>query len=108
MISALPDIKRLTLTTNDEFMVLACDGIWNSMTSTEVVKFVKAKLTENLDISLKQICEEVILRLNWIYFCSRGVSRVFLVIGSPDGAQDSSRTLLMDFQSTSDVILKYF
>lgn len=59
MISALPDIKRLTLTPQDEFMVLACDGIWNSMTSDEVVKFVKAKLIENPEISLKQICEEV-------------------------------------------------
>lgn len=59
MISALPDVKRLTLTDEDEFMVLACDGIWNSMTSDDVVKFVKAKLSENANISLKQICEEV-------------------------------------------------
>ena len=59
MISALPDVKKMTLTDEDEFMVLACDGIWNSMTSDDVVKFIKAKLTENPNISLKQICEEV-------------------------------------------------
>lgn len=28
MISALPDIKMLTLTDDHEFMVIACDGIW--------------------------------------------------------------------------------
>ena len=28
MISAQPDIKKLTITPQDEFMVLACDGIW--------------------------------------------------------------------------------
>lgn len=28
MISALPDIRKITLGENDEFMVLACDGIW--------------------------------------------------------------------------------
>lgn len=28
MISALPDIKVLTLTDDHEFMVIACDGIW--------------------------------------------------------------------------------
>ena len=28
MITALPDIKSLTLNETDEFMVLACDGIW--------------------------------------------------------------------------------
>jgi len=59
MISALPDIRRLTLTNDDEFMVLACDGIWNFMTSEDVVKFVKAKLTENSNIKLTKICEEL-------------------------------------------------
>ena len=28
MISALPDIKSMVLTPQDEFMVIACDGIW--------------------------------------------------------------------------------
>ena len=28
MITALPDIRTATLTDEDEFMVLACDGIW--------------------------------------------------------------------------------
>lgn len=32
MISSLPDIKTLDLEESDEFMILACDGIWNSMT----------------------------------------------------------------------------
>lgn len=28
MITALPDIETIELQENDEFMVLACDGIW--------------------------------------------------------------------------------
>ena len=28
MITALPDIETATLQENDEFLVLACDGIW--------------------------------------------------------------------------------
>lgn len=28
MISALPDVKVLTLNEDHEFMVIACDGIW--------------------------------------------------------------------------------
>lgn len=59
MISAMPDIKKLTLTAEDEFMVLACDGIWNYMSSEEVVNFVRTKLTEKPEIKLTQICEEV-------------------------------------------------
>lgn len=58
MISAMPDIKKLTLSGQDEFMVLACDGIWNFMTNEEVVQFVKQHLSAG-KLKLSQICEEV-------------------------------------------------
>uniref|UniRef100_A0A1B0D5N7 protein-serine/threonine phosphatase n=1 Tax=Phlebotomus papatasi TaxID=29031 RepID=A0A1B0D5N7_PHLPP len=58
MISALPDVKKITLTPEDEFMVLACDGIWNFMSSETVVEFVKQRLDEGRD-RISQICEEV-------------------------------------------------
>ncbi|CAJ0587534.1 unnamed protein product, partial [Mesorhabditis spiculigera] len=49
-ISALPEIQVHDRTPDDEFLVVACDGIWNSKTSQEVVDFVKeglaAKLTD--------------------------------------------------------------
>ncbi|XP_064624661.1 protein phosphatase 1G-like isoform X2 [Lineus longissimus] len=57
MISALPDVKTLNLGPQDEFMVLACDGIWNSMTSAEVVAFVKERM-DKAD-RLSSICEEM-------------------------------------------------
>lgn len=58
MITALPDVKRLTISPGeDEFMVLACDGIWNYMSSQEVVDFVKPKLEGAEKIS--SICEMV-------------------------------------------------
>lgn len=36
MITADPDIRTLELTEEDEFIVLACDGVWNSLSSQEV------------------------------------------------------------------------
>lgn len=45
MISALPDVRRIQLQKDeDEFMLLACDGIWNSMTSQDVVDFVRERI----------------------------------------------------------------
>uniref|UniRef100_A0AAR2JPH6 Protein phosphatase 1G n=1 Tax=Pygocentrus nattereri TaxID=42514 RepID=A0AAR2JPH6_PYGNA len=44
MISAFPDVKVLTLNEEHEFMVVACDGIWNVMSSQEVVDFVSERL----------------------------------------------------------------
>ncbi|KAG4076919.1 hypothetical protein HA402_015906 [Bradysia odoriphaga] len=58
MISAMPDVKQITLEEEDEFMVLACDGIWNFMTSEEVVEFVRKRIAEKKD-KLSGICEEL-------------------------------------------------
>jgi len=59
MITALPEVRKLTVDPEkDEFMVLACDGIWNSMTSQEVVDFVRIKLEQGTT-RLSQICEEL-------------------------------------------------
>lgn len=58
MISALPDIKRIPLEPEDEFMVLACDGIWNYMSNEEVVGYVKQRIDAG-KLTLAQICEEV-------------------------------------------------
>lgn len=58
MISALPDVKRITLTPKDEFMILACDGIWNSLSSDEVVDFVRTRIQKG-ETQMSKICEEV-------------------------------------------------
>nr|XP_032631098.1 protein phosphatase 1G isoform X2 [Chelonoidis abingdonii] len=64
MISALPDIKVLTIKEEHDFMVIACDGIWNVMSSQEVVDFIQAKISqkdENGDLRpLSSIVEELL------------------------------------------------
>ncbi|XP_073943864.1 protein phosphatase 1G [Choristoneura fumiferana] len=59
MVTALPDVKTLTIDpTKDQFMVLACDGIWNFMSSQDVCDFILPRLAEGRE-RLSQICEEV-------------------------------------------------
>uniref|UniRef100_A0A8C3SXC4 protein-serine/threonine phosphatase n=1 Tax=Chelydra serpentina TaxID=8475 RepID=A0A8C3SXC4_CHESE len=64
MISALPDIKVLAINEEHDFMVIACDGIWNVMSSQEVVDFIQAKISqkdENGDLRpLSSIVEELL------------------------------------------------
>lgn len=58
MISAMPDVRLHWLdAARDRFMVVACDGIWNSLTSQQVVDFVQARLDQHL--SATQIAEQV-------------------------------------------------
>ncbi|XP_035436402.2 uncharacterized protein LOC118266893 isoform X3 [Spodoptera frugiperda] len=59
MITALPDVKTLTIDPEkDQFMVLACDGIWNFMSSQDVCDFILPRLAEGRE-RLSQICEEM-------------------------------------------------
>ncbi|XP_066931681.1 protein phosphatase 1G-like [Clytia hemisphaerica] len=62
-VTALPDVRVQDLTDEDEFMVLACDGIWNVMTNDEVLDFVRDRITANEKadekLKLSQICEEM-------------------------------------------------
>ncbi|XP_068629424.1 protein phosphatase 1G isoform X2 [Battus philenor] len=59
MVTALPDVKTLTIdTSKDQFMVLACDGIWNFMSSQDVCDFILPRLAEGRE-RLSQICEEM-------------------------------------------------
>lgn len=57
-ITALPEIRTLKLEDQDEFMVIACDGIWNFMSSQDVVDFVRMRLKKK---SLSSICEELFM-----------------------------------------------
>ncbi|RCH94703.1 Protein phosphatase 2C 2 [Rhizopus stolonifer] len=56
-VTAEPDIIEHALTDHDEFMVLACDGIWDCLSTQEVVDFIRCKLCEHK--SLGPICEEL-------------------------------------------------
>uniref|UniRef100_A0A182MJZ9 protein-serine/threonine phosphatase n=1 Tax=Anopheles culicifacies TaxID=139723 RepID=A0A182MJZ9_9DIPT len=58
MISALPDIEKITIGPEDDFMVLACDGIWNFLTSEQVVEFVQERINKP-GMKLSKICEEL-------------------------------------------------
>ncbi|KAI7906560.1 phosphatase 2C-like domain-containing protein [Cokeromyces recurvatus] len=52
-----PDITDHQITKEDEFFVLACDGIWDCMTNQEVVDFVRSSIADGK--TLDTICENM-------------------------------------------------
>ncbi|KAG0211838.1 Protein phosphatase 2C 2 [Mortierella sp. GBA30] len=56
IVTANPVIVEHKLTEDDEFLILACDGIWDCMTSQEVVTFVRKGISEK--IPLEVLCEK--------------------------------------------------
>uniref|UniRef100_A0A7E4ZZC8 protein-serine/threonine phosphatase n=1 Tax=Panagrellus redivivus TaxID=6233 RepID=A0A7E4ZZC8_PANRE len=58
IVTAYPDISCFELTKDFEFIVVACDGIWDVMTNEEVVKFCRQRLQKGMEPEL--ICEELL------------------------------------------------
>ena len=59
IITAQPDVTTHSLVKGDEFMVLACDGIWDCMTNQQVVDFVRERMRSS-DSKLSDISEAIL------------------------------------------------
>uniref|UniRef100_A0A915CE89 protein-serine/threonine phosphatase n=1 Tax=Parascaris univalens TaxID=6257 RepID=A0A915CE89_PARUN len=57
MISAQPDVTVHSIKPEDEFVVIACDGIWNSLSSQEAVDFIRKRISGG--VPLRDICEQM-------------------------------------------------
>jgi protein phosphatase 2C family protein 2/3 len=59
VITSDPDVTAHEITNEDEFFVLACDGIWDCLTSQQVVDFIRLKISEGKVLSeiSEEICE---------------------------------------------------
>ncbi|KAJ2021358.1 Protein phosphatase 2C 2 [Coemansia sp. S155-1] len=57
IVTADPDVIKHELAADDEFLVIACDGIWDCMNNQQVVQFVHAKIAAGK--KLDRICEEM-------------------------------------------------
>ncbi|KAK4274500.1 hypothetical protein QN277_017708 [Acacia crassicarpa] len=60
IVTANPDINTVELCEDDEFVVLACDGIWDCMSSQQLVDFVLEQLRSESKLSV--VCERVLDR----------------------------------------------
>lgn len=61
LVSSEPDVVVKRLRPADSFIVVACDGIWNSMESDEVIPFVSARLGRSgfgLTDAAAELCDE--------------------------------------------------
>lgn len=57
IVTANPDVNTVELCDDDDFVVLACDGIWDCMSSQQLVDFIHEQLKS--ESKLSTICERV-------------------------------------------------
>ncbi|KAL3360496.1 hypothetical protein AABB24_013758 [Solanum stoloniferum] len=60
IVTADPDINIVDLCDDDDFIVLACDGVWDCMSSQQLVDFIHEQLKSGSKLSA--VCERVLDR----------------------------------------------
>lgn len=60
MVTAFPDIEQRRFGMDWEFIVMACDGIWDVMTNYEVVEYVRQNIAEGVEP--EEICENLMMK----------------------------------------------
>lgn len=60
IVTAFPDVKKEDITEKSEFLVLACDGIWDCLSSQQVVNYIRRELS--LSHNLQTACENLMDR----------------------------------------------
>lgn len=58
LVSPEPEVYELERTPEDEFLILACDGVWDAIGNEELCAFVRSRLQVCDD--LREICTQVI------------------------------------------------
>ncbi|XP_015513284.1 probable protein phosphatase 2C T23F11.1 [Neodiprion pinetum] len=68
IVTAYPEVQRHQVTTDWEFVIVACDGIWDVMSNEEVVAFVRNRLAQGSQngsdeegsmVDPEEVCEEL-------------------------------------------------
>ncbi|KAF2665632.1 PP2C-domain-containing protein [Microthyrium microscopicum] len=57
IVTAFPDVTEHEVTEDDEFVVIACDGIWDCQSSQAVIEFVRRGIVAKQELS--SICENL-------------------------------------------------
>lgn len=60
MVTAYPDVEERELSESWDFLVIACDGIWDVLSSQAVQEFVQEEIAQG--IYPQQICENLMMR----------------------------------------------
>lgn len=63
IISPFPDVVSKKIDKNDKFMLIGCDGIWETLQTKEICSIIEQRLNDNPDVKLTVVVEELLDRL---------------------------------------------
>ncbi|PRQ39540.1 putative protein-serine/threonine phosphatase [Rosa chinensis] len=80
---AEPEVQRVKLTEDDEFLILSCDGIWDVMSSQYAVSLVRRELRKHND---PQQCARELVKEALRMHAADNLTVIVVCLSSPDRA----------------------
>jgi serine/threonine protein phosphatase PrpC len=93
-ISSEPDVTEITLDSDDDFLILACDGLWDQLTPEEATTLVYQYICENETENTQEIAENVASYLS--------------KIAKEEGSSDNITTIVLFFKDLSQLMATPF
>ncbi len=93
-ISSEPDVTEITLDSDDDFLILACDGLWDQLTPEEATTLVYQYICENETENTQEIAENVASYLS--------------KIAKEEGSSDNITTIILFFKDLSQLMATPF
>ena len=63
IISVFPDVMEKKLTKDDIYMLIGCDGVWETLTAKEILNIADQRIKTNPDVKVSIVVEELLDRL---------------------------------------------
>ncbi|XP_020672426.1 probable protein phosphatase 2C 57 [Dendrobium catenatum] len=105
-LSAEPEVRKMKLTEEDEFLIIGCDGIWDVFRSQNAVDFARRKLQEHNDPATccKDLVDEALKRksgdnLSVVVVCFNSIPPPALAAPRPRVQRSISAEGLKELQS---------
>ncbi|XP_062223902.1 probable protein phosphatase 2C 11 isoform X2 [Phragmites australis] len=99
IVTANPDINVVELCGDDDFLVVACDGIWDCMSSQQLVDFIHEHI--NTESSLSAVCERVLDRCLAPSTIGEGCDNMTMILVQFRKAVDRNKKVEVAEQSAS-------
>ena len=84
-ISSEPDVVQLAIDSDTDFLILACDGLWDNLTPEEATSLVFEYVCQHPEQDIDQISQNVALHLS--------------KTAKEDGSSDNITTIVLFFKS---------
>jgi len=88
VVTAEPEVKVFEVEDTDEFIILACDGLYDVLTNAEIVQFVQELRSQGL--TAKEIAQRLVDHAINVRYSKDNVTMILILLNAPSAASSAA------------------